>query len=157
MKKILLISLVPLALIILTQCASWQTWPAYESRTQDRLMVLQEKIGDGLKTGALTPNQAGILLKKLENIRVDYLELRGKRVYREEWERLLVRIDDLEIEINAALGRPPRIVGIGLDERFIIIQRRIDDARVSGRLSEGETRDFQVRLDAVRSDYLRMT
>lgn len=157
MKKIALILLAPLALIILAQCASWQVWPDYERRTEDRLMFLQAKIGDGLKSGVLTPNQAGIFLKKLEDIRVDYLQLKGRNTFRDEWERLLARIDDLESEINAALGgRPVRIEG-RIEDRFSICQRRIDDARVAGRLTDGEAREFQVRLDAIRSDYVRMT
>jgi hypothetical protein len=157
MKKMLFLSLIPLALVILAQCATVQTWPDYDRRAGDRLIALQEKIGDGLKRDSLTPNQAQILLKKLENIRVDYLQLRDKRVYRDAWESLLGRIDVLESEINAALGRPVRIEGIRLEDRFTACQRRIDDGRISRRLSEGEAREFQARLDAVRGDYLRMT
>lgn len=157
MKKILYLCLIPIGLIILAQCASIQTWPDYERRAGDRLLLLQEKIGDGLKTDALTPNQAQILLKKLEDIRVDYLQLRDKRVYRDEWENLLARIDVFEGEINASLGRSVRIEGMRFEDRFSTCQRRIDDARISRRLSEGEAREFQARLDAIRSDYLRMT
>jgi hypothetical protein len=157
MKKILFLSLVLMTTAILAQCASVQTWPTYEKRAGDRLTVLQEKIGDGLKTGALTPKQGQIFLKKLEDLRVFYLQLRDKRVYRDEWENLLRRIDVLESELNAALGRPVRIEGIKFEDRFIACQKRIDDARISRRLSEGEAREFQARLDAVRGDYLRMT
>jgi hypothetical protein len=39
---------------------------------------------------------------------------------------------------------------------MISLQRRIDDARSSGRLTAVEGREFQVRLDAIRSDYTRM-
>lgn len=156
MKRILFLSLVLMA-VILAQCATMQTWPTYERTADDRMTVIQQKIGEGLKTGALTSEDGQIYLARLEDIRKDYLTLVGKNVYRKDWESLLGRLDVLEDEVNKKLARPPRIEGTVIEDRLISLQRRIDDRRVAGRLTQTEAREFQARLDAIRSDYLRMT
>ena len=49
MKKILLLVLVPLMMAVLIQCVSApQKWPAYERKTEDRIFLLQQGIGNGL-------------------------------------------------------------------------------------------------------------
>ena len=157
MKKILFVGLFLAMIVILAQCATMpQRWPAYERKAEDKMMALQAKIGDGLKTGVLTPNQAQIFLARLEDIRRDYNVLRDRASSREEWERLLMRLDTLSDEVNRALAYPPRIDESRIDDRIITLQRRIDEGRVSGRLPRPEGREFQVRLDAIRSDFLRM-
>ncbi len=157
MKKALLIGLLPVGLFILAQCVSMQRWPDYERTAEERMTSIQQKIGQGLETGVLTPEKAQFLLSELENIRNDYLELREKNVYRSEWEDLLKRLDVLEDEVNNALARPAGFEKTGIEERFIAIQRRIDDDRTMRRLTETEAGEFQVRLDAIRNDYSRMT
>jgi len=71
------------------------------------MVVIQEKIGDGLKTGALSPDQSQMFLTTLKGIRTDYEALRDRRVYRDEWDRLNGRLDALEAEINRSFGRTP--------------------------------------------------
>ncbi|MFH1702370.1 MAG: hypothetical protein ABIB41_02910 [Nitrospirota bacterium] len=134
-----------------------QTWPDYERNAENKMVVIQEKIGDGLKTGALTPDQSQMFLTTLKGIRTDYTELRDKRVYRDEWDRLLGRLDALGEEINRALARPARIEEPRNGDRIVALQRSIDDGRTSGRLPLTEGREFQSRLDSIRRDYLRMT
>src|SRR3989339_1123383 len=93
-----------LALALLSGCATMpQTWPDYERSAENKMVVIQEKIGDGLKTGALTPDQSQMFLTTLKGIRTDYAVLRDKRVYRDEWDRLHGRLDTLGDEINRAL------------------------------------------------------
>ena len=46
-----------------------QTWPDYERSAENKMVVIQENIGDGLKTGALTPDQAQMFLTTLKGIR----------------------------------------------------------------------------------------
>ncbi len=157
MKKILFVTLMLVIVVILAQCATMpQRWPAYERRAEDKMMALQARIGDGLKTGDLTPNQAQIFLARLEEIRRDYNLLRERMTTREEWERLLTRLDTLENEVDRALTYPSKNDEARIEDRIISLQRRIDEGRVSGRLPRPEGRDFQVRLDAIRSDFLRM-
>ena len=36
-------------------CVTMQTWPDNERRAENKMVVIQEQIGEGLKTGALTP------------------------------------------------------------------------------------------------------
>ena len=67
MKKILFLVVVPVMMAVLIQCVSApQRWPAYERRTEDRMFALQQRIGNGLASGELTPNEAQNLLAKLE-------------------------------------------------------------------------------------------
>jgi len=158
MKKVILLSvLVVFGLALFSGCASVQTWPDYERNAENKMVVIQEKIGDGLKTGALTPDQSQMFLTTLKGIRTDYTELRDRRVYRDEWDSLLGRLDALGEEINRALSRTTRIEEPRNGDRIVSLQRRIDDGRISGRLPLTEGREFQSRLDSIRREYLRMT
>jgi len=158
MKKVILLSvLVVFGLALFSGCATTQTWPDYERNAENKMVVIQEKIGDGLKTGALTPDQSQMFLTTLKGIRTDYAELRDKRVYRDEWDRLLGRLDALGDEINRALARTTRIEEPRNGDRIVALQRRIDDGRINRRLPLTEEREFQSRLDSIRRDYLRMT
>ena len=147
-------------LALFSGCATMpQTWPDYERSAENKMVVIQEKIGDGLKTGALTPDQSQMFLTTLKGIRTDYTVLRDKKVYRDEWDRLHARLDALGEEINrASSGREPaRIEEPRNGDRIVALQRRIDDGRISRRLPATEEREFQSRLDSIRREYLRMT
>src|ERR1700690_92097 len=132
-KVILLSVLMVLGLALFSGCASVQTWPDYERNAENKLVVIQEKIGDGLKTGALTPDQSQMFLTRLKAIRADYEALREKRVYRDEWESLLGRLDTLGDDINRALARTTRIEEPRNGDRIVALQRRIDRGRINGR------------------------
>ena len=149
--------LVVFGLALFSGCATMQTWPDYERSAENKMVVIQEKIGDGLKTGALTPDQSQMFLTTLKGIRTDYTALRDKRVYRDEWDSLLGRLDALGDEINRTLARPARIEEPRNGDRIVSLQRRIDDGRINGRLPLTDGREFQSRLDSIRRDYLRMT
>jgi len=139
-------------------CATMpHTWPDYARGAENKLVVIQEKIGGGLKTGALSPDQTQMFLTTLKGIRTDYEVLRDKRVYRDEWDSLNVRLDALGDEINRAYARPARIEEPRNGDRIVALQRIIDDGRSSGRLPLTEEREYQTRLDSIRRDYLRMT
>src|ERR1039458_7929835 len=153
----LLAGLVVAGLVIYSGCATMQTWPDSERSAESKMVVIQEKIGDGLKTGELTPDQSQMFLKTLKVIRTDYSELRDKSVSRDEWDRLHGRLDVLGEEINRTLHRTTRIEEPRSGDRIVTLQRRIDDERISGRLPMTEGREFQARLDSIRRDYLRMT
>ena len=160
----LLTVLMVFALALFSGCATMpQTWPDYARSAENKLVVIQERIGDGLKTNALSPDQSQMFLTTLKGIRTDYEVLRDKRVYRDEWDSLNVRLDALGEEINRALVRPARIEEPRRIEsprngdRIVTLQRIIDDGRSSGRLPQTEEREYQTRLDSIRRDYLRMT
>ena len=109
-NAILLTVLMVFGLALFSGCATMpQTWPDYERSAENKMVVIQEKIGDGLKTDALSPDQSQMFLTTLKGIRTDYEVLRDKRVYRDEWDSLNVRLDALGDEINRALARPARI------------------------------------------------
>jgi hypothetical protein len=174
MKKILFLGIVPLAAVFLAQCAAGpQKWPDYERRAEARMMLLKERIGEGLRSNALSTSEAHSYLARLEAAQRDYVVLRDKLAYREEWETFLRRLDQMEAEVNRDLARPVRIVpppvvvepppvrveppleAPRIEDRISALQRRIDDARAAGRLTPGEGRDFQARLEAIRGDYSR--
>jgi hypothetical protein len=158
MKKFILSSLlVVFGLALLSGCATTQTWPNSERDAEAKMVVIQEKIGDGLKSGALTPDQSQMYLTTLKGIRTDYTELRDKKVDRVEWDNLNVRLDALSDEINRALNRTTKIEEPRNGERIVLLQRRIDDGRISGRLSVTDRNELQDKLDSIRRDYLRMT
>jgi hypothetical protein len=139
-------------------CATMpQTWPGHERSAESKMVVIQEKIGDGLKTGALTPDQSQMFLTTLKGIRTDYTDLRNKPVYRDEWDRLNVRLERLGNEIDRALVRPLRIEEPSNADRINTLQMKIDDARINRRLPAEEGREIQYRLDSIRRDYLHMT
>ena len=156
-KAILLTVLMVFGLALFPGCASIQTWPDNQRSAENKMIVIQEKIGDGLKTGALTPDQSQMFLTTLKGIRTDYEALRDRNVSREEWDSLLGRLDALGDEINRALTRTTRIEEPRNGDRIVALQRRIDDGRINKRLPLTEGRDYQSRLDSIRSDYLRMT
>ena len=145
-------------------CATMpQTWPDYERSAENKLIVIQETIGEGLKTGSLSPDQTQMFLTTLKGIQTDYEVLRDKRVYRDEWESLNGRLDALGDEVNRAYARPARIEQPRRVEqprngdRIIALQRIIDDGRSSARLPQTEGREYQTRLDSIRREYLRLT
>ncbi len=156
-KAILLTVLMVFGLALFSGCATTQTWPDSERNAENKMVVIQEKIGDGLKTGALTPDQSQMFLTTLKGIRTDYTELRDRRVYRDEWDKLLGRLDALGEEINRALARPVRIEEPRNGDRIVSLQKRIDDGRINGRLPMTDEREFQARLDSIRREYMRMT
>jgi hypothetical protein len=158
MKKVILLSVLAVfGSALISGCATIQTWPDSERNAENKMVVIQEKIGDGLKTGALSPDQSQMFLTTLKGIRTDYTALRDKPVYREEWDKLHVRLDALGSEINRALARPAKVDEPRNGDRIVSLQRMIDDGRISGRLPLTEGEDFQARLDTIRRDYLRMT
>ena len=156
MKKILFLVVVPVIMVVLVHCASApQRWPAYERRTEDRMFALQQRIGNGLASGEFTPNEAQNLLSKLEIIRKDYTVLRERRTTQEEWYPLLGRLDDLEREVGRVRAQPSRIDETRIEDRMIALQRRIDEGIMAGRLTRVRGREFQLRLDSIRREFLQ--
>ena len=150
--------LMAFVLALFSGCATMpQTWPDNQRSAENKMVVIQEEIGDGLKTGALTPDQSQMFLTTLKGIRTDYEALRDKVVSRDEWDNLHGRLDMLGDEINRALGRYARTESPRNGDRIVTLQGRIDDGRINGRFPLTEVREFQSRLDAIRGDYLRMT
>lgn len=156
-RSVLLTVLVLSGLVLSLGCATMQTWPDFERSAESKLAVIQGNIGDGLKTGALTPDQAQTHLTTLKGIRTDYEALRNKSVYREEWDNLQRRLDVLGDDVRKAPTRSTRIEASGNSERIIALQGKIDDGRSNRRWSTTDEREFQSRLDSIRREYLRAT
>ncbi len=156
-KNIFITALMLFGLSLFSGCASMQIWPDYERSAENKMIVIQERIGDGLKTGALSLDQSQMFLTRLKIIRTDYAELRDKIVYQEEWDRLHGRLDALGEDINRAHAQTTRIESPRNGDTIVTLQRRIDDGRISRRLPPTEEREFQARLDSIRREYLRIT
>jgi hypothetical protein len=155
-KRILYLLVVPVLMAVLIQWASApQRWLAYERSTEDRMFALQQRIGNGLASGEVIPNEAQNFLKKPENIRSDYTVLRERRTTQEEWDPLLLRLDDLEREVDRVRAQPSRIDDTRVEDRVIALQRRLDEGITAGRLTRVHGRDFQLKLDAIRGEFLQ--
>src|SRR5664279_3498170 len=158
MKKIIFMTMLMVSgLSLFSGCATMQTWPDSERSAESKMVVIQENIGDGLKTGALSPDQSQMFLTTLKGIRSDYMALRDKKVHEEEWNALQGRLDVLGNEVNRAASRTTKFEEPRNGDRILTLQRRIDDGIVSGRLPQSVGREFQTRLDSIRSEYMRMT
>ena len=90
-----------------------------------------------------------------KDIRRDCTVLRERRTTQEEWYPLLGRLDDLEREVGRVHAQPSRIDETRIEDRMIVLQRRIDEGIVAGRLMRVQGREFQLRLDAIRRDFLQ--
>ncbi len=158
MKRLaLLTGLVILGAVLATGCVPPQTWPDYKRNAEDKIVVIQEKIGEGLKTGALSPDQSQMYLTTLKGIRTEYLELRDKPVDRDRWIDLHARLDALGSEIDRASARPVAVSDSGYGHRILTLQNRIDAGKNTRRWALADERDYQYRLDTIRHDYLRLT
>jgi hypothetical protein len=146
-----------LATAFLAGCMAPRVWPDYKRSAEDKIVVIQEKIGDGLKTGTLSPDQSQMFLTTLKGIRTDDLALRDRPVDEEKWLNLHTRLDALGGEIDRTIGRQAATEDPRNGDRILLLQSRIDDGRVARRWSQINERDFQYRLDTIRHDYLRMT
>ena len=155
-KKLPLIAIVLGMMTILVQCASVsQRWPENERRTEDRMFLLQQEIGNGLGSGELTPNESQNFVAKLDNLRRDYTVLRERTTTQEEWVPLLTKLEDLEKEVKRVRAYPSRIDETRLEDRMIVLQRRIDDGILIGKLQRIQGREFQLRLDDIRREFLQ--
>ncbi|MCF8056738.1 MAG: hypothetical protein K9K37_08875 [Desulfocapsa sp.] len=159
MKNFILLAVFGMfGLALFSGCATMpQTWPDNERNAENQMVVIQEKIGEGLQTDTLSLDESQVFLTTLKGIRTDYANLRDRRVYRDEWDRIFVRLDGLEDDIDRSLTQPARTEGPRNGDRIIALQGRIDDGRISRRLPAREEREFQSRLDSIRREYLRMT
>lgn len=159
-KTILWTILMIFGLAFFSGCTSTQRWPDQQRIAENKMVVIQENIGDGLKTGALSPDQSQMFLTTLKGIRADYSALRDQAVSRDKWDKLQVRLDALGAEINRVLDRstrPAKFEEPKNADRIVSLQRKIDDGKNSERLPLVEGNTFQDRLDAIRVDYLRIT
>jgi hypothetical protein len=181
MKKFALLTvLMGLGLALFSGCASMQTRLGYERSAETKMIVIQEKIADGVKTGALAPDQSRMYQATLKDIQADYAGFRGKSVSTEERNSLQGRLDVLGDVVYRALNpakkneapkdsfweRLGRDMGVlpstgktkepTMGDRIITIQKKIDDGRSSGAFSLKQGNDFQAVLDYARREYLRM-
>ena len=158
MKKFaILTGMAVMAAAFLAGCMAPQTWPDYNRSAESKIVVIQEKVGDGLKTGTLSADQSQMFLTTLKGIRTDDLALRDKPVAQHEWVDLHARLDALNAEVDRAKARPTTMESPRSGDRILLLQSRIDDGRTARRWSMTDERDFQYRLDAIRQDYLRLT
>ena len=156
-KKTIAAMLMIFALALFSGCATMHTWPEHERSAESKMTAIEERIGEGLKTGTLSPDQVQMFLTTLKGIRIDYEELRNRVVYQESWNSIHDRLDMLRDDIDRASAGTAGIQEPWPMDRILVLQRTIDDGRISGRLPFRKEREFQARLDAIRRDSLRMT
>ncbi len=103
-KLVMLTGMVVIAAAFLAGCIGPKPWPDYKRTAESKIVVIQEKIGDGLKTGSLSADQSQMFLTTLKGIRTDDLTLRDKPVAQSEWLDLHARLDALDAEIDRGQG-----------------------------------------------------
>ena len=158
MKKfVMLTGMAVIAAVFLAGCIAPQRWPDYKRSAESKIVVIQEKIGEGLKTGSLSADQSQVFLTTLKGISTDELALRDKPIVQREWVDLHARLDALDAEIDRSKVRPATMESSRSGDRIILLQSRIDEGRTARRWSVTDERDLQYRLDAIRQDYLRKT
>jgi hypothetical protein len=52
-------------------------------------------------------------------------------------------------------AQPSRIDETRIEDRMIALQRKLDEGMMAGRLMRVQGREFQVRLDAIRREFLQ--
>ena len=139
-------------------CASsMHIWLVYERGAENKLVAIEERIGDGLKTDRLSPDESRIFLTTLKGIRKDCAELRDKNVYQEKWNSLYSRLDVLREDLDRSLIWTTKTEKPRPWEKIATIQKYIDDGRTSGGQPLTDEREFQAnRLDSIRKDYLQI-
>jgi hypothetical protein len=146
-----------LGLALFSACASRRTWPDYEKSAENKMIMLQENIGDGLKTGSFTPDTAQMFLTALKGVSTEFAELKGKKVSLQKWDSIHKRLDLLGDDLNRVSVRAARIEEPKNGNRIVATQKSIDDGRISGRVPLSEEKEFQIRLGSIRKEYLQMT
>jgi len=58
-------------------------------------------------------------------------------------------------EVNRVRAQPSRIDETRIEDRMIALQRRLDEGITAGRLTRIQGREFQLRLDAIRREFLQ--
>lgn len=180
MKNFALFILACLGFVLSAGCASLQTSSVYDRSSETRMIAIEENIEDGLKSGALTPDQSRMYQATLKDIQTDYAALRGKKVSRQERESLQGRLDVLGDVVNKAIVRSRKDEKlkssfwerVGQDmgviartekpkepsrgDRIIRLQKKIDNGINDGAFSLSQGSQFQAKLDYIRSTYLQM-
>lgn len=78
-SSISIATLMAFAFALFTGCATMpKTWPDPEKSTETKLIVVQNKIGEGLQTGTLNSVQAEIFLTTLEGILIRLYGTQGQ-------------------------------------------------------------------------------
>lgn len=156
-KKSIIHYMIPAVMVlVLSGCTYNQRWPGYERQVEDQLAQVQQAIGTGVASGEITKSEADHLLGRLDLIRDDYNDAKGEATPRSRWENLLDRLNDLQADVNEELIDADReIVGkFQIEDKLFALQDRINEGIRSDRMTRRQARDLQLRLDAIRSDYL---
>ncbi len=144
-------------LVLFAGCASMNVWPDDERSAESKMTAIEGRIGEGLQTGGLSPDQSQMYLTTLKGISLDYEALRNRIVYQEKWRSLHSRLDVLGYEIDRAFNKTTSIEEPRYGDRIAACQRAIDNGRMNRHMSATEEREFQIRLDSIRNDHLRIT
>ena len=57
-KKTIAAMLMIFALALFSGCATMHTWPEHERSAESKMVAIEERIGEGLKTGTLSPTRS---------------------------------------------------------------------------------------------------
>lgn len=151
MKKMMAISIV---IIFLAGAAA--VWAGPPDQIRGRMDSLQHRIDAGVKSGALTGQEAKRLQNQLNSIRKGFDGAVRNGLSDREAKHFNQRLDVLGKEVSKEKHDREDTRSAGkIDHRISELQKRIDDGSRRGSLTPVETKNLQSRLDGIRSNYER--
>jgi chromosome segregation ATPase len=151
MKKMMVVGVLFLLLAGVTA-----VWAGPSDQIRGKMDSLQRRIDEGIKSGALTGQEAKRIQNQLNSIRKGFDSAVRNGLSDREAKHFHQRLDTLSKEVykekhdredNRSAGR--------IDHRISELQKRIDDGSRRGSLTPVEKKNLQSRLDGIRSHYER--
>lgn len=151
MKKVLAIGIVFLFL-----AGAAVVWAGPPDQIRGRIDSLQQRIDEGIKSGALTGQEAKRLQNQLGSIRKGFDGAVRNGLSDREAKHFNQRLDTLSKEVYKEKHDREDTRSAGrIDHRISEIQKRIDSGSRDGSLTPVETKNLQSRLDGIRGHYER--
>lgn len=151
MKKMLAI-----AMMFFFLAGAVAVWAGPPDQIRGRMNSLQQRIDEGVKSGALTGQEAKRVQNQLNSIRKGFDSAVQNGLSDREVKHFNQRLDTLSKEIAKEKHDREDTRSAGrIDHRISELQKRIDDGSRKGSLTPVETKNLQSRLDGIRGHYER--
>lgn len=131
-------------------------WAGPPDQIRGRMNSLQQRIDEGVKSGALTGQEAKRVQNQLNSIRSGFDSAVRNGLSDSEAKHFNQRLDTLTKDVYKEKHDREDTRSAGqIDRRISELQKRIDSGSRSGSLTPVETKNLQSRLDEIRSHYGR--
>ncbi|MDQ7787872.1 MAG: hypothetical protein RDU01_09695 [Thermodesulfovibrionales bacterium] len=166
MKKISVLFIAFGLLSIVASCAVSSQRPVYQERSAynkqgvfyERIENQQSRINQGIKSGELTRQEAGILLDNLNWIRDKYARMTANGILTQNEQELLDKMLDKNSEMirNKKNNPAKQLYDADVQERIDRQQRSINQGLTSGELTRREADIVQDNLNNIRGRFTKM-